>query len=154
LVSTRSWSVPVSNRVGSLTLMDPLDGAVRSQSGDLVGGVAKLGEDGLTVRARVRRRRTHGRRGARDADRVAHEVELAQPGMADGGGEVERALLLVGEDLVHQVDRTARYAGVVEQPDPLVRRTGAQPFADDPVELGAMGEAVGGRAEARIGRQV
>src|SRR6266851_6373466 len=91
------------------------DDTLFMKRGDRRGIVAEFAQHFLGVFALVRGRAQLVRlRVAAHMDRLADDVEGAELRMIDRAADAEMLHLRIGKDLVDRVDRSARYAGLVE----------------------------------------
>src|SRR3954466_11052708 len=106
----------------------------RAKIRDRRGIIAKLAQHFIRMLAGIGRRALHAAARARELDRLVHDLGLAQVRMPYGRGHAEMPNLRIREDLVHLVDRAARYAGFIEEVDPLRAGPAAGDLADRLVE--------------------
>src|SRR6202011_5453794 len=109
-----------------------------AQLGDRRGVEAQLAQHFLGVLALFGGRIAHAARRARQLDRLVHHLDITEAGMMHGRGHVQVLDLLVGEHLVHLIDRPARHARLVENVDPFAARLVLRDLGDRLVHAGAV----------------
>src|SRR5215472_15129330 len=102
---------------------------------DLVGAVADRCQHLVRARSHLRRRQADILGEPGDADRRGYHFGIADHRRVHFGGHAEMLHLRIGEHLVDRVDRPARYAGALQQFDPVVRRLVPRHVADCRVDL-------------------
>ncbi len=123
------------NRMSSVTAPSPPAGEAISSSRK-----AELAEHGVGVLAAFRRRAGR-RRHTRHLDRRADQVDAAELRVLHREGKLQVLHLLVGEDLVHGIDRPGRHAGAVQPLHPIGAGIVQQLGLQGRVDLGAVGRA-------------
>src|SRR5215213_11658556 len=125
-----------------------------AQFGDLVLAESELRQHFLGLLAEFRRARGHGARRARQRHRLADELDVAVLVVRHVLGDAEVLDLGVVEHLVDRIDRAAGHAGLVQFPDPGVRRFLLGQLADYFVQRVAVLRARGRGGVIGIGDQI
>src|SRR5579885_2603079 len=90
-----------------------------AQPGDVAVAIAEFMQDGVGMFARLGARRPEPARRPAQRDCLPDQLQSPEPGVIDWLGDAEMAHLRIGEYLIDRVDRSRRYAGLVEPLDPF-----------------------------------